>query len=50
MKQNRAFEAYSFVKVLAHTSISNETKAMAMSDRIELFERKPCSFRDAAWL
>ena len=50
MKRHRKFEAYSFVRVLAHTGISQETKAMARSDGIELFERKPCSFGDAAWL
>lgn len=46
MKHHAAFEAYTFVRVLAHTGISQETEEMAKFDRIELFELKPCSFRE----
>ena len=50
MKQLPAFAGYAFVKVLAHTGISKETETRANDDGIKLFEQKPCSFRDAAWL
>jgi len=50
MKQLPAFAGYAFVRVLAHQGISKETEKMADIDGIKLFEQKPCSFREAAWL